>query len=198
MCLLINDPELQPQSQPQPQPVPWFKPGLGFEMLLKSLPGVPELPGCLLANARFETERARLIEAELCLRAATRHAEMARWSDLDAALQLAEQQISLPLQKLLWADERHTEETDAAILSGEEVEAMGYFIGKVVRCRKERRHPDLDAEECEGIRELLQKYAAAIAEKREHCDDATCAEDHDFWHVRQCMLAANSGSSVIR
>ncbi|WP_050025109.1 hypothetical protein [Verrucomicrobium sp. BvORR034] len=169
-----------------------------FEVVLTNLPAVQELPACLQSSARFELERARLIEAELCLRAATRHAEMARWSDLDAALQLAEQQISLPLQKLLWADERHTEETDAAILDGDEVEAMGYFISAVVRSRKERRHPAFDAEECEGIRQLLQKYAAAIAEKREHCDDATCAEDHDFWHVRQCMLAANSGGSVIQ
>ncbi|WP_075090037.1 hypothetical protein [Verrucomicrobium spinosum] len=163
------------------------------QITLANPPFIPELPACLVPNARLELETQRLLEAELCLRAATRHNEMAKWAHLDAALQLAEQQISAPFQKLLWADERHTEETDAAILTGDEVEAMDYFIGTVVRSRKDRRHPAFDAEECEGIRQLLQKYAAAIAEKRERCDDATCAEDHDFWHVRQRMMEANAG-----
>ncbi|WP_038164876.1 hypothetical protein [Verrucomicrobium sp. BvORR106] len=180
MCIQILDTH---ESQP---------PIKATQITLANPPYIPELPACLTPNARLETETQRLLEAELCLRAATRHSEMAKWAHLDAALQLAEQQISLPFQRLLWADERHKEETDASILSEEEVEAMGYFIGKVVRCRKERRHPDFDAEECKGIRGLLQKYAAAIAEKREHCEDATCAEDHDFWHVRQCMMAANA------
>lgn len=161
-------------------------------MTLVNLPHIPELPSCLTGNAQLELETQRLIEAELCLRAATRHNEMAKWAHLNAAVQLAEQQISMPFQKLLWADERHTEETQAAILRDDEAESMSYFISEVVGFRKDRRHPCFDAEECERIRQLMAKYAAAIAETREKVSDALCAEDHDFWRVRQHMMAVNA------
>lgn len=182
MCIQLND-----QSDPAP-------PIKAAQIALANPPYIPELPACLTSSERLDLETQRLLEAELCLRAATRHVEMAKWARLDAALQIAERDISLPFQRLLWADERHTEEVQVAILSSDEVEAMGHFISEVVRCRKERRHPAFDAEECEGIRQLMKKYSAAIAENRDSCKDAGCAEDHDFWFVRQHMMEANSES----
>lgn len=180
MCIQIND-----HSDPAP-------PIKAAQITLANPPYLPELPACLAPNARFELETQRLIEAELCLRAATRHVEMAKWSHLDAALHIAEKEISLPFQKLLWADERHTEETEAALLDGEEVEAFTYFIGEIVKARKERRMLSMDADDCRIIAMLLAKYAAAIAESRDGVDDAACADDNDFWKVRQLMMVANA------
>lgn len=177
MCIQITD--AAPKSIPN--------------MVLVEAPPLQSLPACVKSSPRFDAEHQRLIEAELCLRAAARHAETARYAQLEEALSLAEAQVARPFQILLWADERYAEEHDAALLDGEEVEALTYFIGDVQLFRREKRFPYFDAADCEIIARLHAKYADAIAEKRGLCDDPEEEPlDHSFSHIWRHMIAANS------
>lgn len=154
-------------------------------------PSLPTLPGFLKPSPRFELERQRLLDAEACLRAATRHVELARAADVDAALQVVEAQVARPFQKLLWANMRHMDAGNPSLL-GDDEDTMTMFVQEIQRMRRERRFPVFAAQDAVCIRHLLADYPQAIATPGGWGD----SEDVDARAVREALARDVAGEPV--
>jgi hypothetical protein len=120
------------------------------------------LPGFLKPSPRYLEERQRLSDAEACLRAATRHAEMARFGHLDAAWTLLEAQMVLPFEHLVSANDCHVEDGNASFLSEWEEEALRDYAMQARAWRKARQLPKWSELEAADITRLLALFPEGL------------------------------------
>lgn len=123
---------------------------------------IQPLPPFLKSTPRYEEERQRLSDAEACLRAATRHAEMARNGHYQAAWDLLEKQVVLPFERLVEANNDHVNSGNEEFLSEWEDDALGDYSMVARALHKAKQLPKWTEEEIADITKLQRLFPEAL------------------------------------